>query len=40
LQKSHMLTPKGEQGRAEPVMHGEGNRSGREPETAVKNSSV
>jgi len=35
-----MLAPQGEQERAEPVTHGEGNRNGMEPETAVKNSPV
>jgi len=35
-----MLAPQGEKERAEPVMHGEGNRSGIDPETAVKNSPV
>jgi len=34
-----MLALKREQERAEPV-HGEGNRSGMDPETAVKNSPV
>jgi len=29
-----MLAPKGKQERAEPVTHGEGNRSGKEPENS------
>ena len=29
-----MLAPKGEKERAEPVTHGEGNRSGEEPENS------
>ena len=29
-----MLAPQGEQERAEPVTHGEGNRSGEEPENS------